>query len=124
VVSYSIPLCALTESKVENVLLPNSPAASEVVARGCEGTEREAAAQPGHLCVFSSELGPGGREAVWKNAKFVQFDEPDGIVSLTSGVQGVLLVFQTKGFNSAATATIAPGGAYLVAGGPWAVTAP
>jgi hypothetical protein len=57
---------------------------------------------------------------------FVKFEEPDAVQSATSGRQGVRANFQTKpfAFNNEGKGTIPAGGAYLVAGGPWAVTAP
>jgi hypothetical protein len=66
---------------------------------------------------------PGATENVWKNAKFVQTEEPDAFLSTTSGTQGVRVVFATNGFLATGRGTIPAGGAYLVAGGPWAVTA-
>jgi hypothetical protein len=120
--SYHVPLCAGTQTGVEAVRLPENPAPTEVVARGCEGNGNEAGAQPGHVCLFT-ENRPGATEPLWKNANFVQFDEPDGIMSKTSGTQGVRAVFANSNFKETGRGTIPPGGAYLVAGGPWAVTA-
>ena len=121
-VSYSLPLCAGTQTGVVAVRLPENPAPLEVVERGCEGTGNEAGAQPGHVCLFT-ENRAGATETLWKSANFVQFDEPDGIMSTTSGTQGVRAVFATTGFQAAGKGTIPAEGAYLVAGGPWAVTA-
>ena len=59
-----------------------------------------------------------------ENAKFVQMEEPDAVVSLTSGTQGVRAVFRTTGYLESGKGTIPAGGAYLVAGGAWAVRAP
>jgi hypothetical protein len=51
-------------------------------------------------------------------------EEPDAAVSTTSGIQGVRAVFATTGFNENGKGTVPAGGAYLVAGGGWALTAP
>jgi hypothetical protein len=93
------------------------------VELGCEGSATEAGAQPGHLCMFTSN-GPGAQESLWKNAKFVHMSEPDGAEALESARQGARAVFRAKGFSETGNGTIPAGGAYLVAGGPWAVTAP
>jgi hypothetical protein len=124
VVGYPIPLCAGTQGGVENVYLTEaeSESALRVVERGCEGSQLEAGAQPGHVCLITAN-GPGATEQLWKGAKFVQMEEPDAIVSLTSGTQGVRAVFATTGFQATGNGTIPAGGAYLVAGGPWAVRA-
>ena len=122
VVSYSIPLCAGTQTGVENVHLVEEATPAEVVEHGCEGTQNEAGAQPGHVCLFTANR-PGALEKLWKSAKFVQMEEPDAVVSTTSGTQGVRAVFATTGFQATAKGTIPAEGAYLVAGGPWAVTA-
>jgi hypothetical protein len=125
VVSYQIPLCAGTQTMVENVRLSEveSETSTQVAARGCGGTQNEAEAQPGHVCLFqASRL--GAQESLWKGAKFIQMEEPDAIVSTTSGTQGVRAVFATSGYKENGLGTIPPGGAYVVAGGPWAVTAP
>jgi hypothetical protein len=127
VVSYSLPLCAGTQTGVENVHLSEEETPAKLVERGCEGSELEAGAQPGHMCLFTANR-PGANENLhpgtdWKNAAFVQFDEPDGIMSTTSGTQGVRAVFATTGFSATGKGTIPAGGAYLVAGGPWAVRA-
>ena len=124
VVSYHIPLCAGTQTLVENVRLSEveSETPTQVVARGCGGTQNEAEAQPGHVCLFqASRL--GATEAQWKGAKFIQMAEPDAVLSTTSGTQGVRAVFATTGFQATAKGTNPAEGAYLVAGGPWAVTA-
>jgi hypothetical protein len=128
VVSYSIPLClnSLGETGVKSVRL--SEAESETPARilevGCEGAGvPQAGAQPGHVCLFqASNL--GATEAQWKGAKFAGMFEPDMVLSENSGAQGVRAVFETTGFLSTAKGTIPAGGAYLVAGGTWAVRAP
>jgi hypothetical protein len=124
VVSYPIALCAGTQTGVESVHLTEleSEMPAAYVARGCEGAQNEAGAQPGHLCLFTAN-DPGATEALWKNAKFVAMREPDGVDSTTSGTQGVRAVFQTTGFQDTGKGTIPAGGSYLVAGGPWAVTA-
>ena len=123
-VSYQIPLCALTQTGVENVYLTEleSETPSQVLARGCEASPNEAGAMPGHVCVVTANRA-GASEKLWKNAKFVQMEEPDAVVSTTSGTQGVRAVFATTGFQATAKGTIPAEGAYLVAGGPWAVTA-
>jgi hypothetical protein len=131
VVSYNIPLCVESTqpgqklTNVETVYLTETEGETPplYVARGCEGSPSEAGAQPGHLCAFVSN-GPGATESLWKNAKFVKFYEPDGVQNIQSGVQGARLVFQTTGFKATGLGTVPAGGAYLVAGGPWAVTAP
>jgi hypothetical protein len=128
VVSYPIPLCIkepFHETGVEAVYLTEkeSEEPHAYVARGCGGSQDEAEAEPGHLCVFTSGR-TGATEPLWKNAKFREMDEPDGIPSVFSGQQGDRVVFQTSFFNKEGTGTILPGGAYLGAGGPWAVTAP
>jgi hypothetical protein len=106
----------LTESESELPLV--------VVEKGCEGSQNEAGAQAGHVCLLTAN-GPGATESVWKNAKFVTMREPDGTTSSSSGTQGVRAVFQTTGFKeSGGLGSIPAGGAYLVAGGPWAVRAP
>jgi hypothetical protein len=123
--SYQIPLCAGTQTAVESVYLTEVVSMSpiEYVAKGCEGSQNEAGAQPGHVCLFTSG-DPGATEPLWKNAKFVQMEEPDGIVSLTSGTQGVRAVFRTIGYRETGKGTVPAGGAYLATAGPWAVTAP
>jgi hypothetical protein len=125
VVSYQIPLCAGTQTGVENVRLsePESEEPVIIAAKGCAGNGNEAGAQPGHVCLFTQNR-QGATESLWHGAKFVEFDEPDGVMSLTSGTQGVRAVFATTGFKENGFGTIPHGGAYLVAGGPWAVTAP
>jgi hypothetical protein len=125
VVSYPIPLCAGTQQGVESVYLTEAQSGEPSVytAKGCEGNQNEAGAQPGHVCLFTAN-GPGATESLWKDAKFKEMREPDGVPSLTSGTQGVRAVFQTTGFNENGKGTVPAGGAYLVAGGPWAVTAP
>jgi hypothetical protein len=95
----------------------------EFVAKGCEGNQNEAAAAPGHLCLFTAES-PGATENVWKSAKFVKMEEPDAIESVTSGKQGERAVFRTTGFTETGKGSVPPAGSYLIAGGPWAVTAP
>jgi hypothetical protein len=125
VVSYQIPLCPNTQTGVLSVYLTEvkSEIPATVVAEGCEGSQNEAGAQPGHVCLFTAN-GPGATESVWKNAAFVTMREPDGVTSPTSGTQGVRAVFQTKGFQETGKGSIPAGGAYLVAAGPWAVRAP
>jgi hypothetical protein len=125
VVSYQIPLCVGTQTGVESVHLTEteSETPGTVVAKGCEGAQNEAGAQAGHVCLFTAN-GPGATEPVWKNAHFVAMREPDGITSPTSGTQGVRAVFQTTGFKEEGKGTVPAGGAYLAAGGPWAVRAP
>jgi hypothetical protein len=124
VVSYPIPLCAGTQTGVESVYLTEAESGEPFTytARGCEGSQNEAGAQPGHVCLFTAN-GPGATEGEWKNAKFSHVSEPDAVESLTSGTQGVRAVFHTTGFLATGQGTIPAGGAYLVAGGPWAVTA-
>jgi hypothetical protein len=100
-----------------------SEAPLTALEKGCEGSQNEAGAQPGHVCLFQAS-DAGSTESVWKNAKFVQMEEPDAVVSATSGTQGVRAVYRTTGFAESGKGTIPAGGAYLVAGGPWAVTAP
>jgi hypothetical protein len=123
-VSYPIPLCAGTQTGVESVYLTELESVEPLVytAKGCEGNANEAGAQPGHVCLFTAN-GPGATESLWKNAKFSHMSEPDAVESLTSGTQGVRAVFHTNGFLATGKGTIPAGGAYLVAGGPWAVTA-
>jgi hypothetical protein len=75
------------------------------------------------VCLFTAN-DLGSNEPNWKNAKWVQNEEPDAIVSATSGTQGIRAVFRTTGFLASGKGTIPVGGSYLVAGGPWAVTAP
>jgi hypothetical protein len=126
VVSYSIPLCEGTQTSVKSVRLSEleSETPSEIIAKGCEGVGvTQPGAQPGHVCLFQAS-DPGALEAQWKGAKFVQMEEQDAAVTETSGTQGVRAVFRTTGFLSTAKGTIVAGGAYLVAGGAWAVTAP
>jgi hypothetical protein len=125
VVSYQIPLCAGTQTGVENVRLSEVESEDPVTfhTRGCEGSQNEAGAAPGHVCLFQASRA-GAQESLWKGAKFIQMAEPDAIVSTTSGTQGVRAVFATSGFVATGKGTIPAGGAYLVAGGPWAVTAP
>jgi hypothetical protein len=131
-VSYAIPLCKIDPSLVEGntgvgtVYLTEKESIEEsavYVSRGCEGAANEAGAQPGHLCVFTSS-GAGATENLWKNVKFREFEEPDGITNNSwSATQGERVVFRTSFFNKEGTGTILPGGAYLAAGGAWAVTA-
>ena len=125
IVSYPIALCANTQTGVESVRLTEveSETPGTVVARGCEGTQNEAGAQAGHVCLFQASA-KGAQENQWKNAKFVTMREPDAVQSTTSGTQGVRAVFESTGFNAQATGSVPAGGSYLVAGGPWAVTAP
>jgi hypothetical protein len=131
VVSYNIPLCVeipqpgakLTNVETVHLTEVESETPPTYVARGCEGSQSEAGAQPGHLCVFTAN-GPGATEPLWKNAKFQKFYEADGIENTQSGAQGERIVFQTTGFKATGLGTVPAGGAYLVAGGPWAVTAP
>jgi hypothetical protein len=124
VASYSIPLCEGTQTGVENVRLTERESEEPTVnvPRGCEGQQNEAGAQAGHVCVFQGG-DPGAVEADWINAKFVHMEEPDAVVSLTSGRYGVRAVFRTKGFSETGKGTIPAGGAYLIAGGTWAVRA-
>jgi hypothetical protein len=126
VISYQLPLCAGTQTsvKAERFTESESETPGALEARGCAGsTQNEAVATPGHLCVLQAS-GPGGQEFQWKDAKFVAMKEPDALQSETSGQIGERVVFQTNPFSVDAKGTIAAGGAYLAAGGPWAVTAP
>jgi hypothetical protein len=131
VVSYQIPLCKinvviLSPAGVEAVYL--TEAESELpftyTARGCGGSANEAEAEPGHLCLFTAN-GPGSTEARWQNAHFRYMQEPDGVQSIASGTRGDRAVFVTTNFRETGPlGTVPAGGSYLVAGGPWAVTAP
>src|SRR5262249_33872205 len=125
VVSYQIPLCEGAPALTETVHL--TEAESEVpatyTARGCQGNQNEAAAEPGRACAFTANR-LGANEPLWKSAKWVTNLEPDGVSSLTSGKVGFRMVFQTTGWIASGKGTVPAGGAYLVAGGPWAVTAP
>jgi hypothetical protein len=94
-----------------------------VLQSGCAGGQNEAGATPGHLCIFQASTA-GEHEAQWKNAKFVQVEEPDTVLATFPGIQGVRVVFRTTGFNATTTGTVPAGGATLSAGGPWALTAP
>jgi hypothetical protein len=125
VISYPIPLCEGTQTlvKAERFTEIESETAMRVIERGCEGTQNVAGAQPGHLCVLQSS-NIGALESQWKGAKFAFMAEPDLVQSETSGQIGDRVVFQTNPFLANAKGTIAVGGAYVVAGGPWAVTAP
>jgi hypothetical protein len=124
VASYQIPLCEGTQNLVESAYLTEKeseiPSSFEPV--GCLGSQNEPGAIPGHVCLFTAG-DPGATEPQWKHVKFVRMEEPDAVGSTTSGRLGVRAVFQTTGFNTAATGTIPAGGAYLAAGGAWAVTA-
>jgi hypothetical protein len=131
-VSLQIPLCEKTpgvptegpvtvEAEYLTEKVSENPA--EYTALGCKGSQNEAEADPGKACIFTAN-GVGATEPHWKNAKFAHTSEPDGTESIFSAKQGFRLVFHTTGFNKEATGTIPAGGAYLVAGGPWAVTAP
>ena len=125
-VSYPIPLCEGTQTGVTSVRLTEleSETPLTIVEKGCEGAGiPQAGAQAGHVCLFQGS-DPGATEPLWKNAKFVQMEEPDAVVSLTSGTQGVRAVFRTTGYLESGKGTIPAGGAYLVAGGAWAVRAP
>jgi hypothetical protein len=115
----------VNETGVEAVRLTEveSETALTIFEKGCEGTQAEAGAQSGHLCLFQSS-GPGATEPLWKGAKFVRMAEPDGVQSIASGFQGDLAVFQTTGFVATGKGTVPAGGAYLAAGGAWAVRAP
>jgi hypothetical protein len=75
------------------------------------------------LCLFTANR-LGANEPVWKNAKFVGMFEPDGVPGVASGTQGARAVFQTTGFIASGKGTVPAAGSFLVAGGPWAVTAP
>ena len=128
-VSYPIPLCTTEfngSTTVKSVRLTEleSETPSVILEKGCEGASVQTpGAQPGHVCLFqASEL--GANEAVWKGAKFVEMTEPDGVLSETSGIVGVRAVFRSAGWIASGKGTIPAGGAYLVAGGSWAVTAP
>jgi hypothetical protein len=125
VASYQVPLCAGTQTSVFSVYLTEveSETPFVVVEKGCEGAPNEAGAQAGHVCLFTAN-GPGATEGQWKNAHFASMREPDGVTSTTSGTQGVRAVFQTKGFEETGKGTVPAGGAYLIAGGAWAVRAP
>jgi len=125
VVSFQVPLCVGTNAGVESVYLTEKTSENpgEYTALGCLGNQNEAGAEPGRLCLFTANT-VGGVESLWKNAKFVRMAEPDAVPSVNPGLQGARAVFQTTGFNKEAKGTIPAGGAYLVAGGPWAVTAP
>jgi hypothetical protein len=129
VASYPIPLCEkefppLLPSGVEEVYLTEKESEEPFVytARGCEESHGPGA-QPGHLCLFTGS-GPGATEEVWKNVRFVKFEQPDGVQATASPVQGFRAVFHTKGFTEDGRGTIPAGGAYLAAGGAWAVTPP
>jgi hypothetical protein len=129
VVSYSIPLCETAPKQpvvVKSVRLTEleSETPITIAEKGCEGVgANEPGAQPGHVCLFQAS-DPGSLESQWKNAKFAQMEDQSAIVDENSSFQGVRAVFRTVGWNSSATGTIAAGGAYLVAGGSWAATAP
>jgi hypothetical protein len=125
VASYQIPLCAGTQTGVTSRYLTEkeSEEPSSFEPLGCTGSQNEPSALPGNVCLFTAS-DPGATEAQWKHVKFVRMEEPDAVASTTSGRLGVRAVFQTTGFNTAATGTIPAGGAYLAAGGAWAVTAP
>jgi hypothetical protein len=132
VASYAIPLCLMEPARhtgVEPVYLTEkeSEEPSVYVARGCEETVGSSqvlpSAQPGHLCVFTAP-GPGATEPLWKNAHFAKFEAYYGLQAFESPQQGFRAVFETIGFSKEGTGTIPAGGAYLAAGGAWAVTAP
>jgi hypothetical protein len=130
VVSYQIPLCEKAPPEVGPVTVEmvrlteaESMEPTVFVPKGCEGSANEAGAQAGHLCLFQSG-DPGATEAVWHGATFRAMEEPDGILSLTSGRQGARAVFKTTGFNENGKGTVPALGAYLVAAGPWAVRSP
>ena len=126
-VSYSLPLCAGTQSGVENVYLTEEEievgGPGRVVERGCEGTQNEAGAQPGHVCLFQAS-DAGSTEGQWHGAHFQQMEEPDAVASPTSGTFGVRAVYRTTGYLETGKGTVPAGGAYLVAGGGWAVRSP
>jgi hypothetical protein len=94
-----------------------------VVAKGCAGSQNEAEAQVGHLCIFNAQA-PGAIESEWHGATFKRVEEPDAILSTVSGKQGIRIVFQTTGFSEGGQGTVPAGGAFLSAGGPWAVRSP
>jgi hypothetical protein len=131
VVSYPVPLCETTPPTipptpvaVETVYLTEFESGPPIDRLVCKaGSQNEAAAEPGKACVFTGNR-VGAEESQWKNAKFVHNAEPDGNESLTSGKVGFRVVFATTGFIASGKGTVPAGGAYLVAGGPWAVTAP
>jgi hypothetical protein len=131
VVSYNIPLCVEfisvggPRTNVHMVYLTEAESELPItfVEKGCEGSQNEAGAQPGHLCLFTANA-PGATEIQWKNAHFAKMDEPDGVENVESGTQGARAVFRTIPFSETGKGTVPAPGAYLVAGGPWAVTAP
>jgi hypothetical protein len=125
VVSYSVPLCAGTQTSVliERMTEVESETPGTVVEKGCEGNQNEAGAQPGHVCLFQAAE-PGSTENLWRGAKFVKVTEPDAIESTTSGTQGIRVVYRTTGYAETGKGTVPAGGAFLNAGGPWAVRAP
>jgi hypothetical protein len=130
-ISYNVPLCFESTqpgqklTNVEMVYLTETESETPpiYVGRGCGGSQDEAEALPGHLCVFEAN-GPGATEPLWKNFQPAKTTEPDGVINLNSAPQGARIVFRTKGFSEVGTGTIPAGGAYVVAGGAWAVTAP
>jgi hypothetical protein len=108
---------------IERMTEVESETPATVVEKGCEGSQNEAGAQAGHVCLFQAG-DPGSTENLWRGSKFAQVEEPDATVSTTSGTQGIRVVYRTTGYAETGKGTVPAGGAYLVAGGPWAVRAP
>ena len=100
-----------------------SEAPLTVVEKGCEGAQNEVGAQAGHVCLFQAS-DAGSTEGQWHGAHFQQMEEPDAMASTTSGTFGVRAVYRTTGYLETGKGTVPAGGAYLVAGGGWAVRSP
>jgi hypothetical protein len=124
-VSYPVPLCVgkQTLTTIVRFTEAESEAPLTVTEKGCEGGQNEAGAQAGHVCVFQAS-NPGSTEGQWHGAAFNHVEEPDAVTSTTSGTQGIRVVYRTTGYLETGKGTVPAGGAYLVAGGPWAVRSP
>jgi hypothetical protein len=123
VVSYQVQLCEGAPALTKSVYLTEFESKLPGEKIVCPGNVNEAGANPGEVCLFTANR-LGAEESLWKNAKWVTNMEPDGVPSTTSGKQGIRAVFQTTGWIASGKGTVPAGGAYLVGGGPWAVTAP
>jgi hypothetical protein len=97
---------------------------SEAPEPPCVGSQNEPFAEPGFLCVYRGG-NFGSLESQDKNAKFFNFEKPNGQLLIPGevGVLGVLIAFRSNQFTEEGTTPAKlTAETYLDAGGSWAVT--
>jgi hypothetical protein len=94
----------------------------------CVGSVNEPVAEPGWLCTYRGGGGFGSLESQDKNAKFFNFEKPNGVYLIPPGIRevgvlGALIVFRSNQFTEEGTTPAElTERTYLVAGGSWSVT--